>query len=872
MVCLSQSGRFGSIKQLWYLVPVLILTLRPAESPGQDNPCSDKYSSAVSRAASLISAGRYDVAGVLLGQVQKEIATNCPADSGIRADIAYLSGNISLLQDDPVQALLFFHEARDLATGLLQLSRIDQNTGAVWFAENDYVKAVRYFSHALSELESSGAFLPKRQLALYDNLGSACFENNDLKEAGRWWNMSQQVAGDLLPPDSMTMSRIVHNSGLVLFGLKEWHSSAEEFRRAMELNPRKGMPYDKFTAMITKNLALALVQMGETGEARKLIGPYLDRAHEPGPGDPVFIAEILRLNAWISFAEGRMSEAGSMLDAGLRLMNDKSIKGFPGLAGMIRFRILRDRASILWLRHERDPDDPAVSVDSIYCMQQKAFGALDAFRTRDGSLPGFLLLHDSLEVLLNRTLETGYTLMAGRKGTVEELISFVETVQSYPKRPDAAVGKMTCDSVSDSLVRRWLTLNRKLYLVEKRMVEGADPQQETVGFNLRNELDSITDKLILSGRIDPETLTHPGMKTGNICSRLSSSEAVLDYVVCRDRLYVFVLRDVGATLVATNTGVDFPEECRGLIASLGTADDAAVREISRQISKSIVRPVIPFLKGCGRLYVVPGRTLAGLPFECLSSEVSGNGHAAVLAEKFSISYHTSIAEITPDSLFMVNAKKVWQTRNPFDYISFAPSSASKPGQVPLVNNESEAAEIGKMFSSAGLRAKVLTGNEADETALLEELPGGTIIHIATHSRVDRSHPERSGLELWKRSPETTGDELLDGILEMGEVRGLRLNCELLTLSSCTLDQGPDRVHQNLRPVEADFLDAGAQSVLSSLWNVSDRHTRTLMCDFYRYYLDGNTFAEALRKAKMKMMFNPATSSPYFWAPFILTSK
>jgi CHAT domain-containing protein len=280
----------------------------------------------------------------------------------------------------------------------------------------------------------------------------------------------------------------------------------------------------------------------------------------------------------------------------------------------------------------------------------------------------------------------------------------------------------------------------------------------------------------------------------------------------------------------------------------------------------LIDPVLPFLNGIRRLYIIPGREMESLPFECLV--MGGKDH---LPELFAVTYHLSLSEVTPDQCLKLK-KETGGRSDPSDFLAFSPAFSENRGLQKTGNTADEVNEIGMMFSDAGYVSKVFTEEDADETTFLREAGNGSIVHIATHAKVDRSIPERSGLHLWKQTPAISGDELIDGILEMGEVKGMRFRCRLLTLSSCTLGSRDPQARKSKINLPGDFLDAGAQRVLYSLWNVSDRHTRTLMTDFYRLFLEGDDFAEALRKAKVKMLNNPATASPYFWSAFILGSK
>jgi len=55
--------------------------------------------------------------------------------------------------------------------------------------------------------------------------------------------------------------------------------------------------------------------------------------------------------------------------------------------------------------------------------------------------------------------------------------------------------------------------------------------------------------------------------------------------------------------------------------------------------------------------------------------------------------------------------------------------------------------------------------------------------------------------------------------------------------------------------------AGAQTQVTSLWNVSDKATRSLMTDFYQRFLNGEKRLEALSHVQLTMLARPELSHP-----------
>ena len=65
-----------------------------------------------------------------------------------------------------------------------------------------------------------------------------------------------------------------------------------------------------------------------------------------------------------------------------------------------------------------------------------------------------------------------------------------------------------------------------------------------------------------------------------------------------------------------------------------------------------------------------------------------------------------------------------------------------------------------------------------------------------------------------------------------------------------------------------FLVGGADAVVATHWPVGEYSAR-LFSTFYQRLAAGDDYAAALRHAKLIMRSQPATSNPFYWAPFVL---
>jgi CHAT domain-containing protein len=86
----------------------------------------------------------------------------------------------------------------------------------------------------------------------------------------------------------------------------------------------------------------------------------------------------------------------------------------------------------------------------------------------------------------------------------------------------------------------------------------------------------------------------------------------------------------------------------------------------------------------------------------------------------------------------------------------------------------------------------------------------------------------------------------------------------VTLSACDTGVGPVGEEGVANVVNA-FVEAGAQTVVSTLWELEDHSTAHLMTVFYEHLGRAEEKGESLREAQLQMI--ASGDPPYFWAGF-----
>jgi CHAT domain-containing protein len=194
-------------------------------------------------------------------------------------------------------------------------------------------------------------------------------------------------------------------------------------------------------------------------------------------------------------------------------------------------------------------------------------------------------------------------------------------------------------------------------------------------------------------------------------------------------------------------------------------------------------------------------------------------------------------------------------------------SGSPPSR--LLATQREAINITRLAPAGTVVLR--TGFAANrESALESDLSNYRILHFATHGLIDNRHPLLSGLLL------STIDEQgrsRDGLLQLHDIYGLRLNADLVVLSACQTGLGKELSGEGFVGLTQGFLYAGSRSVVASLWQVEDNTAATLMTNFYQAMLtEGDPPAVALRRAKLKMYRQQPYQSPYYWSAFVIQGE
>jgi CHAT domain-containing protein len=155
-------------------------------------------------------------------------------------------------------------------------------------------------------------------------------------------------------------------------------------------------------------------------------------------------------------------------------------------------------------------------------------------------------------------------------------------------------------------------------------------------------------------------------------------------------------------------------------------------------------------------------------------------------------------------------------------------------------------------------AKLFLGDAATEDVLRTYGPRSKSVHIATHGYFRQDNPMFSSIRLGSSH------------LSLYDMAHLQLPVELVVLSGCATGLNVVTPGDELMGLVRGLLQAGARSLVLSLWDVNDDSTKEFMIEFYTRLQQGYSPAVATQTASIHLREH--RPHPYYWAPFLLIGK
>lgn len=248
------------------------------------------------------------------------------------------------------------------------------------------------------------------------------------------------------------------------------------------------------------------------------------------------------------------------------------------------------------------------------------------------------------------------------------------------------------------------------------------------------------------------------------------------------------------------------------------------------------------------LLIIPDGPLTYLPFPALLTEQAAStgqlSNLPYLLRRHSVAYGHSAS---------ILSRKRTTNSSQNRMIAFAPyADGSAVMNYPTLSfSEDELKQVTKTFE-----VDLIMNGAATLAQFTEKAGTANVLHLSTHAFA--STDEGSPLIAFHDQP-----------LFLQEVYHQDLSADLVVLSACQTNIGKLAKGEGVLGLGRGFIQAGAASVIASLWNVNARAGGQVLSNFYHTIGQGKTKGSALHSAQLVYLNDPTIrdveKSPYLWA-------
>lgn len=743
-----------------------------------------------------------------------------------------------------------------------EASNVLNNLGLLHYAAGDYANAEKELDRSLVIVERlRGA--DNRDFAIgLNNLGLVAWRKGDHLKAESTWNRALAIFEKVNGPESDGVANVLGNLGIIYKEYYEDYRKAEAVqKRSLAIIEKISGEFSLLAGNATASLALIYRTLGEIekAEAHAL---RADTIYQRSVG-PTHQNVALNLSALAQLSAMRGDIAGS-------LAYQKRIDAIDGVAIQTNLIIGSERQKVAFFSRLRNTDR---SISFLVDLAPANAQARDLVLTQILQRKGRVL--DALSQNLTEFRKRGREEDAALLTKLNDLTAEISKVSSQ--------GRLKKTQAE-------FEAGMSVLLADREKVE-SEISRRTAGSYVPTKPIELAD----------------------VRNAIPDGSALIEFSVYRPfewkydpakepygepRYIAFVVRregDVGWLDLGDARSID--GSVGKLRAALRDPERSDVAELSRIVEQQITAPLRKLAAGSSHLIISPDGELNLLPFEALVDE-----EQKYLAQRYSFTYVSSGRDLLRPVSRATSKKNLLIVANPafgFPVDASSPSNAV-PARVnrlitrslsdtffaPLAGTARESAAIKALFPEA----KLLSGEEATETSL-KQVRSPAILHIATHGFFLNSNapaPQsltaaapnetlsenpllRSGLAF--AGANTRKGNIDDGVLTGLEASGLDLGgTKLVVLSACDTGLGEVRNGEGVYGLRRSFALAGAESLVMSLWPVSDNVTRELMTGYYRNLKKGMGRGEALHQIRLEMIRQPGRKHPFYWASFIQSGE
>ena len=296
----------------------------------------------------------------------------------------------------------------------------------------------------------------------------------------------------------------------------------------------------------------------------------------------------------------------------------------------------------------------------------------------------------------------------------------------------------------------------------------------------------------------------------------SGTEEIFIFVVTKNECHVS--RSIVDSTFYQNLGT-ITKNLQGFVPYLETTERFdSLRAALFEVYLSTIDPVKAHLED-KKLIIVPDEMLAYIPFDALITQpgtdsISNYAGAPYLLHQYDISYmyNSQLIDHQSPRAWLFPGVTAWLPEE---------GQASRSSFGNLDGAAEEVRDILKLVRGRSVQRSM------DKEDLVHILQEPSILHLAMHSLATDNSGSSPYFIL-----DSVPDPLLSDRMHDYEINALQLSTPMVVLSSCETAGGKLHRGEGIMSLSRSFMQAGATSVVHSLWPVEDAKSREIMVGFY----------------------------------------
>ncbi|WKN41540.1 CHAT domain-containing protein [Tunicatimonas pelagia] len=429
----------------------------------------------------------------------------------------------------------------------------------------------------------------------------------------------------------------------------------------------------------------------------------------------------------------------------------------------------------------------------------------------------------------------------------------------------------------DSLVQRYQSLRTQLAYYQSELTE-AEPQSAQMSEWQRQRADVLREIETLDQQVEVNypnyyTITSEDftISLDTLQKHLVSGQSAVSYFWGNSAVYaLLVTPDTVKVHRTENTGrlkklVGQYQDvlANDNISAPSYANFLQFQESAHQLYQTLLAPVLPD-EDTEHLIIMADGELTKVPFESFITstvETAPNDiryqDLPYLIKTYEFSY-----ELSASVAFRNRQRRKVGQKGEFGVAAFGIKNFENiPGheRYPRLGDaEEEVNYVQEKFP----QAQIFLNESATEEAFKQQAVNADILHVATHGMVDLENPFDSKFIFYPTSEE-------DGSFYLYELYNMSLETQLLLLGTCESGVGKYYAGEGSYSLARNFVYAGCQSVVMSLWKINDYLTMKTIEKLYDQLAEQSATATALRNAKLDFIEDGRFAHPQCWAGLVL---